>query len=155
MSANLQLAPQQTQKFQIRLLGADDLAHFEAHMLRLSDACRRLRFGTHVSDAFLRGYAQRVDLRNTAVLGVFVDGEMRGAAELRSFAVTWGHDAEGAFTGREAIPRLRDGQGHDGRIGRLRPQAWRVRNPPCPARRQPCHAQACSGFCSEHALRRL
>jgi GNAT superfamily N-acetyltransferase len=98
MSANLQLAPQQTQKFQIRLLGADDLAHFEAHMLRLSDACRRLRFGTHVSDAFLRGYAQRVDLRNTAVLGVFVDGEMRGAAELRSFAVTWGHDAEGAFT---------------------------------------------------------
>lgn len=98
MSNDLHAAPQQAQKFQIRRLGADDLAQFEAHLLRLSDACRRLRFGTHVSDAFLRSYAQRVDLRNTAVLGVFVDGEMRGAAELRSFAITWCQNAEGAFS---------------------------------------------------------
>lgn len=98
MSVNLQAVLQQAQKFQIRPLGADDLVHFEAHLMRLDEACRRLRFGTQVSDAFLRDYVRRVDLRNTLVLGVFVDGEMRGAAELRSFAATWCRDAEGAFS---------------------------------------------------------
>src|SRR5262245_40112651 len=86
----------------IRALRAADLAGFGRHLQRLGSDCRRSRFGLAASDAFLRDYAERVDLANTAVLGCCIDGEMRAACEVRSLRPGWCAEAELAFTVEKA-----------------------------------------------------
>ena len=68
------------------------------HLVRLSRHCRRSRFGNEVSDQFLRDYAGRIDLTNTAILGNFDGDDMRGVAELRSMGNAWCDEAEAAFS---------------------------------------------------------
>jgi GNAT superfamily N-acetyltransferase len=87
---------------EVRGLQAADLAGFGRHLQRLESDCRRSRFGLAVSDAFLRDYADRVDLANTSVLGCFADGELRGVCELRSLRSQWCAEAELAFTVEKA-----------------------------------------------------
>lgn len=82
----------------IRMLASVDTHHFEGHLLRLTNHCRRLRFGGEITDRFLRDYAQNVDFANTVVLGAFINGMMVAAAELRSFQTKWCEKAEGAFS---------------------------------------------------------
>ena len=82
----------------IRMLASVDTHHFEGHLLRLTNHCRRLRFGGETTDRFLQDYAQNVDFTNSVVLGAFVDGVMVAAAELRSFQTNWCEKAEGAFS---------------------------------------------------------
>ncbi|MDX2203161.1 MAG: GNAT family N-acetyltransferase [Hyphomicrobiaceae bacterium] len=84
--------------FEIVILHPQLLDAFESHLLRLDNEGVRLRFGGKVNPAFLRDYAHRVDFRNTLLIGVFVEGHLRGAGELRSFEVTWSSRAEAAFT---------------------------------------------------------
>jgi hypothetical protein len=72
-----------------RELGAIQAQLFREHLLRLEADCRRSRFGNRTSDAFLREYAERLDLKNTRVFGFFIDGCMRGAVELRSLRSDW------------------------------------------------------------------
>jgi GNAT superfamily N-acetyltransferase len=91
----------------VRELAPTQLFHFQWHLLRLEDGCRRLRFGTPTSDACLREYGTRVDGRNTTVLGYFVGGHMRGAVELRSLHGEWAPTAEIAFS----VEMLWQGQG--------------------------------------------
>ena len=86
----------------VRALQSADLACFGRHLQRLQGDCRRLRFGLAVSDTFLRDYAARVDLANTAVLGCFADGDMRGVCEVRSLRSGWCAEAELAFTVEKA-----------------------------------------------------
>lgn len=68
------------------------------HLQRLSDACRRCRFGNEVSDAFLQNYVDRIDHANTDVAGYVQDGRVIGIAELRSLTATWQAGAEVAFS---------------------------------------------------------
>ena len=82
----------------IRILSASDVDQFQAHLLRLEAGCRRSRFGNVASDNFVRAYAARIDHSNTVVAACFVDGQMRGAAELRSLDATWSRAAEAAFS---------------------------------------------------------
>ena len=82
----------------IRMLTRIDTHHFEGHLLRLTNHCRRLRFGGEITDRFLQDYARHVDLTNTVVLGAFVNGVMVAAAELRSFQANWCEKAEAAFS---------------------------------------------------------
>jgi GNAT superfamily N-acetyltransferase len=82
----------------IRILAASDVHQFQAHLLRLESGCRRSRFGNAASDSFVRAYAARTDHGNTVVAGCFVDGQMRGAAELRSLDAKWCPTAEAAFS---------------------------------------------------------
>jgi GNAT superfamily N-acetyltransferase len=91
-------APRAQCKPSIRTLRPADLAGFGRHLQRLQSDCRRSRFGLVASDAFLSDYAARVDLANTAVLGCFVEGELRGACEVRSLRSEWCDEAELAFT---------------------------------------------------------
>jgi branched-subunit amino acid aminotransferase/4-amino-4-deoxychorismate lyase len=58
------------------------LFHFEWHLLRLGDSCRRSRFGRPASDAFLRAYRAAIDDPDWIALGCFLDGQLRGAVEL-------------------------------------------------------------------------
>jgi RimJ/RimL family protein N-acetyltransferase len=61
------------------------LRQFQWHVLRLEDDCRHSRFGNAESDSFLWEYAARITRTNAIVIGCFVNRQMRGAAELRSF----------------------------------------------------------------------
>lgn len=82
----------------IKALGQAELALYHQHLLRLGWQCRRSRFGNETSDQFLRGYVDRVDLANTAVLGYFSEDGMRGAIELRSLRSVWCEAAEVALS---------------------------------------------------------
>jgi GNAT superfamily N-acetyltransferase len=52
------------------------------HLFRLGPEERRLRFCRRIDDAFIHAYFDRIDLPRTTVLGCFVEGTLRGVAEL-------------------------------------------------------------------------
>ncbi|MBB3948968.1 GNAT family N-acetyltransferase [Aureimonas jatrophae] len=79
-----------------RQLTAKDAVRFRDHLLRLDANARRLRFGGAVNEHFIAAYAVRV-LETATVLGLFVDGELRGAAELHGLD-RGGERAEVAFS---------------------------------------------------------
>jgi GNAT superfamily N-acetyltransferase len=82
----------------VKALNQGELSLYSQHLLRLRRQCRRSRFGNEVSDHFLRGYVDRVDLSNTTVLGYFSEEQMRAAIELRSLRSVWCEAAEVAVT---------------------------------------------------------
>lgn len=66
----------------VRRLWPVERAALAAHLLRL-DACdRRLRFCVPVGDRAIQRYVHEIDWLRSDVLGCFVAGELRGAAEL-------------------------------------------------------------------------
>jgi RimJ/RimL family protein N-acetyltransferase len=71
---------------------------FRDHLLRLDPQSRRMRFAHSVSDAFIERYAGRMTAYGSLVYAHMVDGEVRGAAELRRLGDTWGEEAEAAFS---------------------------------------------------------
>ena len=68
----------------IRRLWQADAASFRDHLLRLDSVSRRQRFGGGMSDDFLVHYAENCFGQGDLVFGAFIEGVMRGAAELRS-----------------------------------------------------------------------
>ncbi|WP_158815262.1 GNAT family N-acetyltransferase [Methylocapsa sp. S129] len=97
----------------IRRLWPADRAAFRAHLLRLDPQSRNDRFGGGVSDEFLDRYAAHCFGAGDLVFGAFVDGQLRGAGELRSANATWTERApfvqravaEAAFSVEEAHRR--------------------------------------------------
>jgi len=57
----------------------DEVAH---HLLQLSEEDRRLRFGTSLSDAAVRGYVDAVNFARDKLFGVFEDDALVGVAHL-------------------------------------------------------------------------
>ncbi len=79
----------------IRKLWAGESDAYCAHLLRLDTDSRRQRFGGAVSDDIIRSYVETCG--SDAILhGFFVDGVLRGAAELRPFGRAG--EAEAAFS---------------------------------------------------------
>jgi GNAT superfamily N-acetyltransferase len=68
------------------------------HFLRLEKEDRRLRFFGQVGDAFIESYCSEILVTDYAVLGCFVDGELRAVGELHSEAHLWNRAAEVAIT---------------------------------------------------------
>lgn len=81
-----------------RKLWASDTAALKAHLLRLDAESRRMRFGTPVTDYFIDHYAQNALGSHSISHGYFVDGVLRGVAELRGFRGVSGGEAEAAFS---------------------------------------------------------
>jgi GNAT superfamily N-acetyltransferase len=82
----------------IRKVWIAEAERYRDHLLRLDPASRRSRFGGAVSDTIVH---QRADLAFTAdhvVHGFFVDGILRGAAELKIFAGVPTRAAEAALS---------------------------------------------------------
>jgi GNAT superfamily N-acetyltransferase len=75
-------------------LGETEL--YRQHLPRLDVESRRNRFGGAVSDEFIRCYSEGSALRGVVIYGFFVDGVLRGAAELRPLARAG--DAEAALS---------------------------------------------------------
>jgi GNAT superfamily N-acetyltransferase len=67
----------------VRVLRPREHDHFLGHLLRLDGATRSARFGRGVSNYSVVRYAAETDWRRGAVLGCWIDGTLRGVAELR------------------------------------------------------------------------
>ena len=82
----------------IRKLWIGEADRYRDHLLRLDADSRRSRFGGGVSDEFIRNYVGRRRPVGAVVHGFFVDGVLRGAAELRPLGATFASEAEAAFS---------------------------------------------------------
>ena len=97
----------------IRRLWPADIALFRDHLLRLNPESRHDRFSSGVSDEFLVNYAEHCFGAGDYVFGAFVDGQLRGAGELRSANAAWSESApfaqrplaEAAFSVEEGFRR--------------------------------------------------
>jgi RimJ/RimL family protein N-acetyltransferase len=81
-----------------RKLWPTEAEKFRDHLLRLDKDSRRMRFAHGVSDSFIEEYASRMGDMGAIVYAYVVDGEVRGAAELKKLGDTWGKEAEAAFS---------------------------------------------------------
>lgn len=66
----------------IRGLGPSDAPDYGDHLLRLSMDDRHARFHGAISDNALRNHATGLDWNSTLLFGAYLDGVLRGAAEL-------------------------------------------------------------------------
>jgi RimJ/RimL family protein N-acetyltransferase len=79
----------------IRKIWPQERDQFRGHLLRLDAESRANRFNTVVSDRFIEQYSQRALRADSIVHGYFIDGVLRGCAELRGFR---SRSAEAAFS---------------------------------------------------------
>jgi GNAT superfamily N-acetyltransferase len=82
----------------IRKLWIGEADVYRDHLLRLDPGSRRSRFAGAVSDEFVRDYAELSFGIDALVHGFFVDGTLRGAAELRPIGAPLRREAEAAFS---------------------------------------------------------
>jgi GNAT superfamily N-acetyltransferase len=82
----------------IRKLWIGEAAAYGEHLLRLDAESRHNRFGGGVSDDFIRNYVELALGLDAVIHGFFVDGTLRGAAELRPLGTGFAQEAEAAFS---------------------------------------------------------
>jgi GNAT superfamily N-acetyltransferase len=82
----------------IRKLWIGETDKYREHVLRLDPQSRRNRFGGGVSDAFVCRYIDLSIARDAIVHGCFIDGVLRGAAELRPLGLNMPRQAEAALS---------------------------------------------------------
>lgn len=84
-----------------RTLWSSERDEYLEHLQRLSQNCRRLRFHRTMSDDALALHADAAFENHAHVIGWFLDGELRGAAEVVVFDGPNGPEAEAAFAVEE------------------------------------------------------
>jgi len=82
----------------IRKLWNGETDAYRDHLLRLDHDSRYRRFSGTVSDEFIARHAATANEIGVVVHGFFVDGVLRGAAELRRNGSAFAHEAEAAFS---------------------------------------------------------
>ena len=82
----------------IRKLWIAEAELYRDHLLRLDLESRRNRFGGVVSEQFLTNYADLAFSIDSIIHGFFVDGTLRGAAELRPIGPAARREGEAAFS---------------------------------------------------------
>jgi GNAT superfamily N-acetyltransferase len=82
----------------IRKLWIGEAETYRDHLLRLDADSRRNRFAGAVSDEFVHDYADLSFRIDAVIHGFFVDGALRGAAELRPIGLPITREAEAAFS---------------------------------------------------------
>jgi GNAT superfamily N-acetyltransferase len=82
----------------IRKLWISEAELYRDHLLRLDLKSRRNRFGGAVSEQFLRNYADLAISIDSIIHGFFLDGTLRGAAELRPIGPAARREGEAAFS---------------------------------------------------------
>lgn len=82
----------------IRKLWIQRAGPYRDHLLRLDRESRRDRFGGAVSDDFIHRYVELPFGLDAVIHGFFVDGILRGVAELRPFGSGFAEEAEAAFS---------------------------------------------------------
>ncbi len=100
---------------EVRRLWPSDMEAYRDHLLRLDPRSRHERFGGGMSDDFLVHYAEHCFGQGDLLYGAYIDGELVGAAELRSNMAIWSEQApfgrhihaEAAFSVEEALSPAR------------------------------------------------
>ncbi len=82
----------------VRKLWFGESDAYRDHLLRLDADSRQRRFSGGVSDEFIGRHAATIDDVGVVVHGFFIDGVLRGAAELRPLGTLFAHEAEAAFS---------------------------------------------------------
>jgi len=82
----------------IRKLWISEPDLYRDHLLRLDPESRRNRFSGGVSEQFMRDYAELAFGIDSIIHGFFVDGTLRGAAELRTIGAAVNREGEAAFS---------------------------------------------------------
>lgn len=82
----------------IRKLWIGEAGLYRNHLLRLDRDSRHNRFGGAVSDEFIENYVTTTFGLNAVIHGFFIDGVLRGAAELRPLGPGFAREAEVAFS---------------------------------------------------------
>ena len=82
----------------IRKLWLSETDAYRDHLLRLDHESRARRFSGAVSDEFIAQHAGSANGLRVVVHGFFVDGVLRGAAELRTLGSVFARDGEVAFS---------------------------------------------------------
>ena len=82
----------------IRKMWIDRAGPYRDHLLRLDRDSRRNRFGGAVSDEFILNYIELSLGLDAVIHGFFVDGILRGVAELRLLGNGFAEEAEAAFS---------------------------------------------------------
>jgi GNAT superfamily N-acetyltransferase len=82
----------------IRKVWVAEVERYRDHLLRLDTASRRCRFGGAFSDEILHRHADLAFGPGHVIHGFFVDGILRGAAELNTLPAPLAHEAEAAFS---------------------------------------------------------
>jgi len=82
----------------IRKLWISETDIYRDHLLRLDQESRRRRFSGAVADEFIISHASTIAGADVVVHGFFVDGVLRGAAELRSVGSMFAREGEAAFS---------------------------------------------------------
>lgn len=82
----------------IRKLWIGEADQYRDHLLRLDPDSRRARFGGAIGDEVIRHYVAQTDMLAVVLHGFFVDGVLRGVAEIRMMGATFADTAEAAFS---------------------------------------------------------
>jgi GNAT superfamily N-acetyltransferase len=82
----------------IRKLWVGETDAYRDHLLRLDLDSRHRRFSGAVSDDFIARHAATAGDVRVVVHGFFVDGTLRGAAELRPYGTGFTREGEAAFS---------------------------------------------------------
>ncbi len=82
----------------IRKLWMSETGAYRDHLLRLDRESRHRRFSGGVSDEFIARHATTSNEPGVIVHGFFIDGTLRGAAELRSHGSMFSREGEAAFS---------------------------------------------------------
>ena len=82
----------------IRKLWVGETDAYRDHLLRLDRESRNRRFSGAVSDEFVAQHAASAGGFGVVLHGFFVDGVLRGTAELRSVGSVFAHEGEAAFS---------------------------------------------------------
>ena len=82
----------------IRKLWGVETDAYRDHLLRLDAESRRNRFGGAIADDTVRTYAATARSSDVVLHGFFVDGVLRGVADLRIIGPFYRREAEAAFS---------------------------------------------------------
>ena len=82
----------------IRKIWIGEIEKYREHLLRLDQESRSNRFGGAVSDEFITNYVGTIGSLDAIIHGFFIDGVVRGAAELRPLGTAPPDEAEAAFS---------------------------------------------------------
>ena len=82
----------------VRKLWPAETDVYRNHLLRLDRDSRNTRFSGAVCDDFIERHAGSIREFGVIVYGFFVDGVLRGAAELRPTGPLFSHEGEAAFS---------------------------------------------------------
>ena len=82
----------------IRKIWIGEIEQYREHLLRLDQDSRSNRFGGAVSEEFITNYVGTIGSLDAIIHGFFIDGVLRGAAELRPLGATLPDEAEAAFS---------------------------------------------------------